>query len=319
MVLKGKNLPRGVNLDVTPGSKQVLRAIAKNGGPGRHHRLRGRILESACGLCIGMGQAPARARLRCAPSTATSRAARAPGTPRCTWPVPGGRRGQRPDRQARRPAARWAWAPQDRHARRVRRCDDGMITPAWPRGKANAAISAAPTSRPCPSSGRPAREPGRHRILKVGDNITTDHIMPAGILPLRSNIPAISQHVFAALDPDFAARGPKPAPRTAVLRRRTTARAPPGSTRPWPRATWGCGHDRQVHSRASTRQPGQLRHSSLHLRQRGGLCPHGERSRNHHTRNKGCLGKGRRDRKSCIQGIPDRSEAQFEQPPERSF
>ena len=127
-ILKGKTVHPGVSLTVTPGTKQVYSMIAQNGALADLIAAGARILESACGPCIGMGQAPGHRRASpCAPSTATSRAAAARPTPRSTWPA------RRPAR--RRPCRRHHRPAQPGRARRRGPCrrtiaiDDNMIVP----------------------------------------------------------------------------------------------------------------------------------------------------------------------------------------------
>jgi aconitate hydratase len=85
--------------------------------------------------------------------------------------------------------------------------DDGMIIPP-PDDGSDVAVVRGPNIKPCPLNTKLPEAIEGEVLLKVGENITTDHIMPAGakILPLRSNIPAISQYVFSALDSGFAER-----------------------------------------------------------------------------------------------------------------
>jgi aconitate hydratase len=86
--------------------------------------------------------------------------------------------------------------------------DDSMILPPPATDGDAVEILRGPNIQPVPTRGPLEDELTARVLLKVGDNITTDHIMPAGakVLPLRSNIPAISEYVFSALDPDFAQR-----------------------------------------------------------------------------------------------------------------
>ena len=106
-------------------------------------------------------------------------------------------------------------------------------------------------------------------LLKVGDNITTDHIMPAGakVLPLRSNIPAIAEFVFAAVDPEFAER---------ARSGRAAASSSAAQLRPGlePRARGAradvpgrAGGDRQVLRPHPPGEPDQLRHPAADLRE----------------------------------------------------
>jgi len=204
-VLAGRRVHPGLSLAVSPGSRQVLRMMADRGGLGSMVATGARILEVACGPCIGMGQAPpsGAATLRtfnrnfegrtgtpdarcylCSPATAVASALSGCITdPRTLGEPP---RIERPEAFARD--------------------DAGFIYP--PEDGSGIEIVRGPNIKPIPrSEALPDRLEGLV-LLKVGDNITTDHIMPAGakILPLRSNIPAISEHVFEPLDPTFPRR-----------------------------------------------------------------------------------------------------------------
>ena len=105
----------------------------------------------------------------------------------------------------------------------------------------------------------------------VGDNISTDGIMPAGaaILPLRSNIEAISNYVFSQIDQDFPARGPESVGGSGHWRGKITARDLPGSMRPCPALFRGAGQDRQEFRPDPQSQPMQFRHPAPDLRQSG--------------------------------------------------
>ena len=79
-------------------------------------------------------------------------------------------------------------------------------------------------------------------LLKVGDDVSTDEISPAGAkaLPYRSNIPKLAEFTFTRVDPTPTRRGPTTPGRTRSWRAATTGRAPPASMPPSPRATWAC-------------------------------------------------------------------------------
>jgi len=205
-VLHGKTAHPGLSLTVTPGSKQVYEMIAASGVLADLIAAGARILESACGPCIGMGQAPAsgsvsvrsfnrnfegRSGTRDAqvylvsPETAAATALAGKLTdPRVLGPLPTVREYLGKPRQ-----------------------DDNMIVPPVDDASALEVVR-GPNIKPLPiHPGVPETLAGEV-LLKVGDNITTDHIMPAGtkVLPLRSNIPAISEFVFERVDPTFASR-----------------------------------------------------------------------------------------------------------------
>ena len=202
-ILKGKKIHPEVNLTITPGSKQVFEMIARNGTLADLISAGARILESACGPCIGMGQAP--------PSHAISIR-----TMNRNFP---GRSGTPEDQvYLASPYVATACAlkgsitdPRKLFPRPPRvpmpqkfLIDDNLIlTPSSKPEKV--VIERGPNIKPLPTRGPLEDHLEGTVILKVGDNITTDHILPAGarVLPLRSNIPAISKHLFERLDPDF--------------------------------------------------------------------------------------------------------------------
>jgi aconitate hydratase len=205
-ILKGKKVHPRVSLTITPGSKQVFEMIARSGALADLISAGARILESACGPCIGMGQAP--------PSGAVS-----VRTMNRNFP---GRSGTADDQvYLASPAIAAASAlkgvitdPRTLGLKPPRisppgqfLIDDAMILPPSSKPE-DVVIERGPNIQPLPTRG-PLEDPMDHPVLlKVGDNITTDHIIPAGakVLPLRSNIPAISEYVFERVDPEFARR-----------------------------------------------------------------------------------------------------------------
>lgn len=202
-ILKGKKIHPNVSLTITPGSKQVFEMVARKGSLADLIQAGARILESACGPCIGMGQAP--------PSGAVSIR-----TINRNFP---GRSGT-PDDQiylaspyvAAACALRGIITDPRELGRKPPRVtmpkrfliDDHMILPPSPDPE-KVTIERGPNIKPLPTRG-PLEDVIEGKVLlKLGDHITTDHIIPAGarVLPLRSNIPAISKHLFERLDPDF--------------------------------------------------------------------------------------------------------------------
>lgn len=202
-ILKGRTVHPDVSLTVTPGSKQVLEMIARNGAMADLISAGARILESACGPCIGMGQAP--------PSGSVSIR-----TMNRNFP---GRSGT-PDDQVYLASPYVASAsaltgvitdPKTLGMKPPRIVmpkrffvDDSMILAPSPNPE-EVVIERGPNIKPLPTRGPIEDVMEGTVLLKVGDHITTDHILPAGarVLPLRSNIPAISKHLFERLDPDF--------------------------------------------------------------------------------------------------------------------
>lgn len=204
-LLRGKTVHPQVSLVIAPGSKQIYTMLARNGALADLIAAGARILESACGPCVGVGQAPPTDAISLRTSTRNFK----------------GRSGT-PDDQVylASPVTCAAAAlcgvitdprslgtpvvitPPARFA-----TEDNMIVPP-PARPEQVQIVRGPNIKPLPSlDSLPDTLRGRV-LIKVGDNITTDHILPAGakVLPLRSNIPAISEHVFEQVDPDFVRR-----------------------------------------------------------------------------------------------------------------
>jgi aconitate hydratase len=205
-ILKGKKIHRDVNLTITPGSKQVFEMIARNGALGDLISAGARILESACGPCIGMGQAPSSDAISI--RTMNRNFPGRSGTPddqvylaspfvaaACAL------KGMITDPRALGPKPPRIPMPKQFLI------DDSLILPPSSNPE-KVVIERGPNIRPLPTRGPLEDSMEGSVILKVGDNITTDDILPAGakVLPLRSNIPAISEHLFKQPDPDFAKR-----------------------------------------------------------------------------------------------------------------
>ena len=205
-IVKGKKIHPDVSLTITPGSKQVFEMIARGGALADLIGAGARILESACGPCIGMGQAP--------PSRAIS-----VRTMNRNFP---GRSGTPEDRvYLASPYVAIACAlkgsitdprklgpnPPRVPMRPKFLIDDSLIIspPARPE---KVVIGRGLNIKPLPLRGPLEDFVEGSVILKVGDNITTDDILPAGakVLPLRSNIPAISEHLFERIDAHFVKR-----------------------------------------------------------------------------------------------------------------
>ena len=206
-ILKGKTVHPDVSLSIAPGSKQVLNMLAENGCLADMIDAGARILESACGPCIGMGQSPNSAgiSLRTFNRNFEGRS--------------GTKDGQiylvSPETAAVSALTGYLTDPRtlgDMPAfplPEVFTINDNMLTPPASESEMeDVEILRGPNIKPYPDTAPLLETIEAPCSLKVGDNITTDHIMPAGakILPLRSNIPAISQHCFAVCDETFPAR-----------------------------------------------------------------------------------------------------------------
>ncbi|MDR1894632.1 MAG: aconitate hydratase, partial [Spirochaetales bacterium] len=203
-ILRGKTVHPRVSLGVAPGSRQALQGGMQGGIIQTLVDSGARLLESACGPCIGMGFAPPSAgvSLRTFNRNFKGRSGTADAQVYLVSPetaAVSALTGEITD-------PRSAGEIPDRDYASFIKPDDSFIIPPLPPGEAEKIeIIRGPNIKPCPRP-RPLPENLRCRVLlKAGDNITTDHIMPAGqeVLPLRSNIPEISKYVFRNLDPGF--------------------------------------------------------------------------------------------------------------------
>ncbi|MBO6141565.1 MAG: aconitate hydratase [Ruminococcus sp.] len=206
-ILKGKTVDPSVSLAIAPGSKQVLNMIASNGALATMIDAGARILESACGPCIGMGQSPnsGGVSLRTFNRNFEGRS--------------GTKDGQiylvSPEMAAVSALTGYLTDPRELgdmpkfEMPRQFTINDNMVEPPAPEADMDSVeILRGPNIKPYPETAPLVDNIECKVSLKVGDNITTDHIMPAGakILPLRSNIPAISQHCFTVCDEEFPRR-----------------------------------------------------------------------------------------------------------------
>ncbi|MBM4348437.1 MAG: aconitate hydratase [Deltaproteobacteria bacterium] len=201
--LKGKKIHPNVSLTITPGSKQVFEMIARKGALADLIQAGARILESACGPCIGMGQAPPSdgVSIRTMNRNFQGRSGSPDDQVYLASPYVAAASALRgiitdPRELGQKP-------PQVPMPRKFL-IDDSMILLPSPDPE-KMTIERGPNIKPLPTRG-PLEDLIEGKVLlKLGDHITTDHIIPAGarILPLRSNIPAISKHLFERLDPDF--------------------------------------------------------------------------------------------------------------------
>ena len=206
-MLRGRRVAPGVDLSVSPGSRQVLSMLAACGALNDILASGARLLECACGPCIGMGFSPnsggvslrtfnrnflGRSGTKDAnvylvsPETAVASALTGFITDPTTLPP----------------------IPAVSMPEHFAIDDTGVLQPLPPQQAKDAPVLRGPNIQPFPK-GRPVPdEIGASLVLKVGDNITTDHIMPAGakVLPYRSNIPKMSEFCFEVCDPGFPAR-----------------------------------------------------------------------------------------------------------------
>ena len=208
-ILDGHRINPGTDAMISPGSKQVLTMLAQEGllepliGSGA------RLLECSCGPCIGSGGAPVTSGVSArtfnrnfegrsgtkdakvylvSPLTAAQAALNGKFTDPATWGTPPAK----PELPADPPSIRhlFVFPPENGDGVEVLRGPNIVALEKFPRLDASGDVLEA------------------NVVIRLGDNITTDHIVPAGaeILALRSNIPAISEHVFVRVDPDFVKR-----------------------------------------------------------------------------------------------------------------
>mgnify|MGYP002569299643 CR=1 FL=1 len=206
-ILKGKTVHPDVSLSIAPGSKQVFNMLAMNGALADMIAAGARILESACGPCIGMGQSPNSKgiSLRTFNRNFEGRSGTADGQIYLVSPetaAVSALAGVFTDPRKLGPAA------EIELPEKFLINDNMVIAPAPVEEMDNVEILRGPNIKEYPKTSPLTDSIEASCSLKVGDNITTDHIMPAGakILPLRSNIPAISQHCFTVCDKEFPER-----------------------------------------------------------------------------------------------------------------
>jgi aconitate hydratase len=208
-VLRGRRAAAGVDLSITPGSRQVLERIAADGTLVTLAAAGARILEAACGPCIGMGQAPptGKASLRTMNRNFPGRS----GTPDDQVFLAS------PEVAAASALAgaiadpRELGRPPEVRVSAVGRSTSVLVPPMPEDAASRVEIERGPNIKELPQFEHLADDLVGPVLITVGDDVTTDHILPAGaeVLPLRSNIPAISRYVMARLDPTFSARASK--------------------------------------------------------------------------------------------------------------
>ncbi len=206
-ILKGKTVHPDVSLSIAPGSKQVLNMLAQNGALSDMIDAGARILESACGPCIGMGQSPNSGgiSLRTFNRNFEGRSGTKDGQIYLVSPelaAVSALNGYLTDPRT------LGEMPEFKLPEKFVINDNMVVDPAPVEKMDSVEVLRGPNIKPFPQTAPLLDTIEASCSLKVGDNITTDHIMPAGakILPLRSNIPAISKHCFAVCDEAFPDR-----------------------------------------------------------------------------------------------------------------
>jgi len=206
-ILKGKTVHPDVSLSIAPGSKQVLGMLAENGALYDMIDAGARILESACGPCIGMGQSPNSGgiSLRTFNRNFEGRSGTKDGQVYLVSPETAAISAITGVLTDPRTIGEM---PEIKMPEQFKINDNMVEPPAAEADMDSVEILRGPNIKPYPDTAPLSDEISCECSLKVGDNITTDHIMPAGakILPLRSNIPKISEHCFAVCDETFPER-----------------------------------------------------------------------------------------------------------------
>ncbi|MFQ5808937.1 MAG: aconitate hydratase, partial [Armatimonadota bacterium] len=204
-ILRGKTVHPGVSLTISPGSRQVFENIARHGALAELVRAGARILESACGPCIGMGQSPPTAGVSVRSFNRN-------------FPGRSGTKGDQVYLASAEVCAATALRGEITDPRTLGHpirieipaefvIDDGMVIPPSDEPETVEVIR-GPNIKPLPLNQEMPESISGELLLKLGDNVSTDDILPAGskILPLRSNIPAISEYTFSPVDETFFAR-----------------------------------------------------------------------------------------------------------------
>ncbi len=204
-ILEGRHVAENVSLTISPGSRQVLKALANNGALGTLVTAGARILECACGPCIGMGQAPATGAvsLRTFNRNFYGRS----GTPSANVYLVS------PEAAAVSAVTGVLTDPETYGLKPMYdvpehfEIDDGMLV-VPPEDGSGVEVVRGPNIKPFPKAAPPAETLSGKALIKLGDNITTDHIMPsnAKLLPFRSNVPYLAGFCLAPCDEGFAER-----------------------------------------------------------------------------------------------------------------
>ena len=206
-MLKGKTVHPDVSLSISPGSKQVYTMLAECGALADLISAGARILECACGPCIGMGFSPKSkgVSLRTFNRNFLARSGTADAEVYLVSPE-----------TAAASAIAGVFvdptslgkAPEVKLPARFSVNDNLIEMPAPAEEAKSLVVERGPNIKPIPIGKAPDENLDTTLVLKVGDNITTDHIMPAGakILPFRSNVPKLSEFCFTVCDKDFPER-----------------------------------------------------------------------------------------------------------------
>lgn len=204
-ILKGKRVHPDVSLVVAPGSRQVLSMLAANGALGDFIAAGARMLECACGPCLGVGQAPATEAVSV--RTINRNFEGRSGTMSAQVYLSSPEVAAAAALNGRLVDPRSLGEYEEILLPQEFLIDDSMVLPPAEDGT-TVEVVRGPNIKPLHLNQALVSQVAGEVIIKVADNITTDHIIPAGskVLPLRSNVPAISEYAFSGVDATFATR-----------------------------------------------------------------------------------------------------------------
>jgi len=204
-ILKGKKVHPEVSLVISPGSKQVLKMMADNGALGDLVSAGARILECTCGPCIGMGQAPANNAVSIRTFNRNFEGRSGTKTAKVYLASPEVAAVTAVTSYLTDPRTLGAMVNIDYPEKFT--VDDSMVIEP-PEFSASVEVVRGPNIKPVPKAKTLEQSVKGKVLLKVGDNITTDHIMPsdAKLLPFRSNIPKLAEYCFAPVDENLPKR-----------------------------------------------------------------------------------------------------------------
>ena len=206
-MLKGKHLPPGISLGIAPGSRQVLNSIARNGSLSDLIGFGARILEASCGFCIGNSMSPCTDSISIRTSNRNFKGRSGTPSARVFLTSPVVAAASALTGKITDPRDLGIDYPRIEMPERFE-IDDSMITPPLPAAtRGEVKICRGPNIGEPPINGPMPEDISGQVTIRVGDLVTTDHIMPAGSrLKYRSNVPKYSEFVFEPLDKDFSLR-----------------------------------------------------------------------------------------------------------------
>jgi aconitate hydratase len=209
-ILDGRRIAPHLSFNVNPGSRQVLENVGAQGGFMMLLLAGAQVHQPGCLGCIGMGQAPGtnQVSLRTFPRNFPGRSGTKGDKVYLCSPETAAAAGLFGTVTDPRDLGKMMEWPKVENPEQYMVDDSSIIFPLSSEEAARVEIITGPNILPFPNFEELPEELASEVIIKVGDNISTDAIMPAGnkVLPFRSNIPAISQFVFEQIDPDFAKR-----------------------------------------------------------------------------------------------------------------